>query len=87
MIYKAITTLWKIQRNLKEKAKEVNKDNSEIIKREDEDVKDNINDVNNKLKNYCNSAGVNFIDNSNIDGPCLNRGKLHLNRKGIAALA
>ena len=46
-----------------------------------------INDVNNKLKNYCNSAGMDFIDNSNIDGSCLNRGKLHLNRKGTAALA
>ena len=67
--------------------KEVDKDNSEITKREDEDVKDKINDANNKLKNYCNSAGINFIDNSNIDGLCLNRGKLYLNRKGIAALA
>ena len=30
---------------------------------------------------------MDFIDNSNIDGSCLNRGKLHLNKKGIAALA
>ena len=73
--------------------KEVDKDNSikiafsSIINREDEDFKDKINDVNNKLKNYCNSAGMDFIDNSNIDGSCLNRGKLHLNRKGTAALA
>ena len=73
--------------------KEVGKDNSikiafsSIINREDEDFKDKINDVNNKLKNYCNSAGMDFIDNSNIDGSCLNRGKLHLNRKGTAALA
>ena len=73
--------------------KEVDKDNSikiafsSIINREDEDFKDKINDVNNKLKNYCNSAGMDFIDNSNIDGSCLNRGKLHLNRKGPAALA
>ena len=73
--------------------KEVDKDNSikiafsSIINREDEDFKDKINDVNNKLKNYCNSAGMEFIDNSNIDGSCLNRGKLHLSRKGAAALA
>ena len=60
---------------------------SNIINREDEDFKDKINDVNNKLKNYCNSASMDFIDNSNIDGSCLNRGKLHLNRKGTAALA
>ena len=73
--------------------KEVDKDNSikiafsSIINREDEDFKDKIMDVNNKLKNYCNSAGMDFIDNSNIDSSCLNRGKLHLNRKGTAALA
>ena len=30
---------------------------------------------------------MDFIDNSNIDGSCLIRGKLHLNRKGAAALA
>ena len=30
---------------------------------------------------------MNFIDNSNIDGSCINRGKLPLNRKGIAAIA
>ena len=60
---------------------------SSTINREDEDFKDKINDVKNKLKNYCNSAGMDFIDNSNIDGSCLNRGKLHLNRKGTAALA
>ena len=73
--------------------KEVDKSNSvkisfsSIINREDEDFKDKINDVNNKLKNYCNSGGMDFIDNSNIDGSCLNRGKVHLNRKGTAALA
>ena len=73
--------------------KEVDKDNSikiafsSTINREDEDFKDKINDINNKLKRYCNSAGMDFIDNSNIDGSCLNRGKLHLNRKGTAALA
>ena len=73
--------------------KEVDKDNSikiafsSIISREDEDFKDKIMDVNNKLKNYCNSAGMDFINNLNIDGSCLSRGKLHLNRKGTAALA
>ena len=67
--------------------KEVDKDNSikiafsRIINREDEDFKDKINDVNNKLKNCCNSAGMDFIENSNIDGSCLNRCKPHLNRK------
>ena len=53
--------------------KEVDKDNSikiaffGIINHEDENFKDKNNYVNNKLKNYCNSAGMDFIDNSNID--------------------
>ena len=73
--------------------KEADKDNSikiafsSIINREDEDFKDKINDVKNNLKNYCNSAGMGFINNSDIDGSCLNRAKLHLNRKGTATLA
>ena len=54
--------------------KEVDKGNStkiafsSIINCGDEDFKDKINDVNNKLKSYSNSAGIDFIDNSNIDG-------------------
>ena len=68
--------------------KKVDKDNSvkisssSIINRENHDFKDKINDVNNELKNYCNSAGMSFINNANIDGSFLNRGKLLLNRKG-----
>ena len=60
---------------------------SSIINREDGYFKEKISNVNNKLKNYCNSAGMVFIDHANIDGSCLNRGKLHLHRKGTAALA
>ena len=89
MIYKT----GKKAKKLISAVKEPDKDNSvkiaffSIRNREDEYFKDKIMDVNNKLKNYCNSAGMNFIDNSNIDGSCLNRGKLPLNRKGIAAIA
>ena len=54
---------------------------SSITNYKDEDFKDKINDVINALKNYCNTAGKDFIKNSNIDGSCLNRGKLHLSRK------
>ena len=60
---------------------------SSIINREDESFKDKINDVNNKLKNYCNSVVMDFIDNSNIDGSCINIDKLHQNRTRTAALA
>ena len=58
--------------------KDVDKDHSvktaifRIITCEDEDFKDKINYVNNKLKNYFNSVGMDFIDNSNIDASCLN---------------
>ena len=30
---------------------------------------------------------MDFVDNPNIYGSCLNSGKLHLNRKGTAVLA
>ena len=60
---------------------------SNIKNCEDKDFKNKINNANKKLKNYCNSAGMKFIDNLNIDGSCLNRGKLHLNSKDTAASA
>ena len=40
-----------------------------------------IDDTNKKLKIYCFSVGIVFINNANIDGSSLNRSKLHLNRK------
>ena len=58
-----------------------------IINFEDEDFKDKVNDVNNKLKRYCDLTDMDFIGNSNIDGSYLNRAKLHLNIKGTTALA
>ena len=73
--------------------KEVDKDNSikialsGIRNRDNDDFKDKINDVNNKLKNYCNAAAMVFIDNASINVSCLNAGKVHLNRKRTAALA
>ena len=73
--------------------KDVDKDHSlkiaffSKINREDEHFRDKTNDVNNKLKNYCSSASMNFIDNSDIDESCLNIGRLQLNRKGAATLA
>ena len=65
--------------------KEVDKDKSvklafsSIINCEDEYFKDKINNVNNKLKNYCNSAGMVFIENSNVVGSYLNRDNSHGN--------
>ena len=60
---------------------------SSLIKRYDQDVNDDIANINEKLQRFCNSKGLSFIDNSNIDRTCLNKGKLHLNRRGSSYLA
>ena len=39
------------------------------------------------MKSYCASVGIGFINNANINGSCLSRRKLHLNRKGFSLLA
>ena len=39
------------------------------------------------LENLCKGKGIKFINNNNnIDGSCLNRSKLHLNKSGTAQL-
>ena len=60
---------------------------SSLIKRYDKDFNDDIADINEKLQRFCNSKGLSFIDNNNIDRSCLNKGKLHLNRRGLSYLA
>ena len=56
---------------------------SGIIHSEDlRDSKEMIDDTNKKLKNYCASLGIGFINNANIDGFCFSRCKSYLNRKG-----
>ena len=55
--------------------------------REDVDKTDEIVAVNDRLQVYCQSKGLLFVDNSNIDTSCLNRGKLHKNRQGTSILA
>ena len=53
---------------------------SSLIKRYDKDFNDDIADTNEKLQCFCNSTGLSFTDNNNIDRSCLNKGMLHLNR-------
>ena len=66
---------------------------SSLIKRYDQDFSDDIADVdadadvNEKLQSFCNSKGLSFIDNNNIDRSCLSNGKLHLNKRGSSYLA
>ena len=60
---------------------------SGLIKRYDQDFNEDIKSINEKIQNLCTSKGLSFIDNSNIDKSCLNRSKLHLNRRGSSFLA
>ena len=60
---------------------------SGLIQREDHDFRYQIEQINVKLKTYCESKGFRFIENSNIDGGFLNRSKLHLKKKGTALLS
>ena len=60
---------------------------SGLIQREDHKFRDQIEKINFKLKRYCESEGFIFVENSNIDGGFLNRGKLHLNKKDSALLS
>ena len=53
-----------------------------LIKRHDQDFNEDIKSINEKLQSMCPSKGFSFIDNINIDKSCLNRSKLHLDRKG-----
>ena len=52
-----------------------------LIKRFDRNVIDDIERINEKLKGCCIGKGFTFIDNNNINKSCLNRSKLHLNRR------
>ena len=78
-----INTFKKIKKLLKQ-TEENNHENipqiviSSIIKRYDEDYNEEIQSINDKLQRFCTSKGLSFIDNSNIDKSCLNKGKLHL---------
>ena len=53
---------------------------------DDQDFEEDIKEINRKLENLCKGKGIKFINNSNIDGSCLNRSKLHLNKSGTALL-
>ena len=62
-------------------------DFSSIVGLEDVDKADEIVAVNGRLQKYCLSKGLLFVDNSNIDVSCLDRGKLHLNMQSTLILA
>ena len=54
---------------------------------DDQDFKEEIKENNRKLENLCKGKEIKFINNTNIDGSCLNRsGTLQLNKSGTALL-
>ena len=63
----------KKKKKLVSAVKKIDKDHSvkiafsSIVNRDDQDFKGKINDVNNKLRNICNSAGRDFNDNLNLE--------------------
>ena len=87
-----INTVKKIKKLIKE-IEEYNQEKtpqiaiSSIINRYDQDYSGDIENINDKLKRLCVSKSLFFIDNNNIDRSCLNRGKLHLNKRGSSYLA
>jgi hypothetical protein len=60
---------------------------SGIITRKDKsNIQEKINTVNDILKRVSDLNKWTYIDNTNLDYTCLNRGGLHLNRKGSSSL-
>ena len=53
-------------------------DNSAKINRKDKHLEDERNEVNMKIKKYCEGKGFVFIENDNISESGLNNSKLHL---------
>ena len=57
------------------------------MQRVDHDFRDQIEEINGKLKRYCDSKGYGFVETSNIDRGFLNHSKLHQNKKGTALVS
>ena len=60
---------------------------SVIHRTDDKSLNNKIVQVNNWLENFCRDNSLSFIDNNNIKDECLNKGGLHLNRRGISNLS
>lgn len=81
------STILKLARKTRSKFKDSKIGISSLIHREDINVSPKIDAVNGKLRELANEEDFDYIDNSQIDGSCLNGSKLHLNAKGSAYLA
>ena len=80
-VRKVITTIKEIDVN-----NEIQIAFSSVIRRDDQDFEEEIKEINRKLENLRKGKGIKFTNNNNIDGSCLNRSKMHLNKSGIGQL-
>ena len=56
---------------------------SSLITRKDKkDLGKKVQDVNNRLKNFCSQTSIEYIENNNIKEEHLGKKKLHLNKRG-----
>ena len=58
-----------------------------IVRKDKTSVLNKINNINVILKRVCDQNNWTYIDHNNIDYSCLNRGGLHLNRKGSSLVS
>ena len=85
-------TQWKNFKNLVKVVREIGESEkikigfSSVIYRKDKALEDEGNEVNMKLKKYCEGKGFVFIENANLNESVLNNSKLHLNKKGTNIL-
>ena len=89
---KGVNTIQKVKKFV-ESIKELDRDESintgfsSIINRGDVDKQYDVKKVNYLLQKFCESKRLLFMCNSNINLSCLNKSKLHLNRKGTSLLS
>ena len=73
---------------VKEHSPDVKLTISSIMVRNDfNGIHNKINEINAKLRNYCDQNDLGFIDNSNIDESFLGQYKLHMSKAGTSMLA
>ena len=53
-----------------------------ILRKDKTDISKEIDETNQRLKNYCKQKNIDFVDNSNIIEEHLGSKKLHINKRG-----
>jgi hypothetical protein len=77
-----------LARHIEDTYPQVNVSISELTVRcDNDDLDKSTHEVNKKIKKYCKQSGRTLIKHKDIDLTCLNKSKLHLNKKGVAILA